>query len=278
MREVRFEVDGESVAGKLWEPAGEPKGQLVLVHGLLSQAAEFAEAGVRLAERGWRVLAVDQRGFGASGGERGIIRTSRATADVLGAVAWLRKEKPGVPVGLVGHSMGALFTLNALVADSSIRAAVVATPMWSVRAELGDAEFQMYRVAGALSRLKSRVGLGDLLVPYKYDYDRLFHDPDAARRAREQAFLVRQVNLRNYDEFMAMDSTQHAREVTQPTLVIVADYDRAVKREHSMRVYEALAGEKELATLPCGHSLWGDLESQRAIDLVEAWFERHLAA
>lgn len=278
MREVRYDVDGESVAGKLWEPkTTEARGSLVLVHGLLSQAAEYADAGPRLAELGWRVLGVDQRGFGASGGPRNVITEARATADVLAGVAWLRKEHPEAPVGIVGHSMGSVFALGALRADPSIRAGVLAAPMRTVRAELKDAEFQMYRVGDALSRLKSRLGLGPLHVPYKYDYERLFHDKAAARRAREMGFLVSHVNLANFDAFLAMDSERNARDVRQPVLVLLADHDRAVKRDSSLAVYRALAGPKELATLDCGHSVWSDRDSEAAVRHVDRWMGANLA-
>ena len=278
MREVRYEVDGESVAAKLWEPreGAHARGQVVLVHGLLSQAAEFMDLGPRLAEGGFRVLSVDQRGFGASGGARAIVTQARATADILGGVAWLRKEQPDLPVGLVGHSMGAVFTLRALAADETIRAGVLAAPMRRVRDELGDAEFLAYRAAIAASKAKERVGLGPIWVPYKYDYDRLFYDEAAAARAREQAFLVRKVNLGNAEEFLAMDSETEAGRVRQPVLVILADYDRAVKRANSLAVYNALAGPKELATLACGHSMFGDCDSDAAAAHVLRWMKQHL--
>ena len=276
MREVRIDVEGEHAAGALHEPAGAMRGQVVLVHGLLSHRGEFAELGARLAERGWRVLALDQRGFGASGGARGIITKERATADVLAAVAWLRKDAPGVPVGLVGHSMGSLFVLSALVADPSIGAAVLAAPMRTIRAELGSTEFLGYRLAAALSRAKTRVGLGPLVVPYKNRYEDLFLDAAAARRAKEAGFLSRDVSLANYEALLSMDSTVPARKVSRPVLVLLARHDKVIQEASSRAVYDALAGPKELVTLECGHSLFGDCEAEKAVAHVDRWMRAHL--
>lgn len=276
MREVRYEVEGEPVAGTLHEPEGEARGQLVLVHGLLSRALEFADAPARLAAKGWRVLGIDQRGFGASGGPRGVIAQERATADVLGAVAWLRKERPDLPVGLVGHSMGAVFVLDAMASDAGVGAAVLAAPMRTVRGELGQAEFLGYRAAAALSRAKQRAGLGPLRVPYKNRYRDLFHDAEAARRAERAGFLVDSVSLANYEALMGMDAVASARRVRQPVLVVVAQFDKVVKAASSLAVYEALAGPKELATLACGHSLFGDCEAESAAGHVDRWMRAHL--
>src|SRR5512132_1142744 len=60
------------VHGYAWRhPA--PAAALVLVHGLQSHALWFAEAGQLLVDRGLSVYAVDRRGSGSSGGERGHI-------------------------------------------------------------------------------------------------------------------------------------------------------------------------------------------------------------
>jgi len=276
VQEVRFDVEGESVAGSLHEPSGPAKGQLVLVHGFLSQRTEFADAPAKLAQKGWRALAIDQRGFGASGGPRGVLSGPRATADTLAAVAWLRKERPDLPVGLVAHSMGAVFGTAALAAEPTIRAAVLAAPMRTVRAELGSGEFLGYRVANALSRAKARVGLGPLVVPYKNRYKDLFLDPAAAKRAEEAGFLSATVSLGNYDALLAMDSVASARKLRQPTLVILAKHDKAVKHASSRAVFDALAGPKEIVEIESGHSMFGDARADEAVDLVDRWMARHL--
>lgn len=276
MREVRFELDGESVSGRLFEPATAPRGQVVLVHGLLSQSLEFGDLPEKLAAQGWRVFGLDQRGFGASGGARGIITQERATADVLAAVAWLRNDQPKLPVALVGHSMGSVFALQALATDPTIKTAVLGAPMHTVRSELSAPEYAMYRTLHAFSRLTAMTPFGPVKVPYKYDYDRLFYDKDAAARAWEHPFLHPTVDLTNVPSMLAMDSAKVAAMVKQPVLVILGEHDRAVKRTSSMAVYDKLAGPKEIVTLACGHSMWADVESAKAAEHVDRWLRAHL--
>jgi alpha-beta hydrolase superfamily lysophospholipase len=205
------------------------------------------------------------------------VTQERATADVLAAVAFLRRDGPALPTALVGHSMGAVFTVRALAADPTIRAAVLAAPMRTVRAEITSIEYAGYRGLHAVSRLTSRTPLGPVRVPYKYDYGRLFADPEAAERARQSGFLVRTVDLSNVPAFLAMDASRDAARVRQPVLVILATHDRAVRRASSMAVFGALAGPKELAEIDSGHSMWTDRSAAKAIDLVDAWLQAQLS-
>jgi len=279
MADVTFRVDGEAVAGTLCEPAddGTPvKGALVLMHGLLSQRSEFSDAPERFASRGWRALAIDARGFGASSGKRGRIHQARMVADVLGAVRYLRDLAPDLPIGLVGHSMGASAVLGAMVEDKAIAAAVLGAPMWTIRAELGEGEFFAYRAGNAASRLKAKLGLGGLVIPYRVDYADLFDDPDAVARARKTRFLSANVNLDNYDDLMGLDCEPLARQVERPVAVILGRNDKVVRPSSSRRVHMALAGEKTLVELDCGHSLFGDHRADEAVAHADAWFSRHL--
>lgn len=278
MREIRFEVDGESVAGALYETKAKPLGQVVLVHGFLSQRAEFADLGERLAEKGWRALAIDTRGFGASGGPRGRVSAPRAIADVKAALRWLDAEQPGLPLGLIGHSMGACFVLGAMATDPSVKAAVLAAPMQSVRAEVGGAEFHGYKVARAISNLGESLGLPSIKVPYKYREKMLFKDPEAVKRAEAAGFLGRTIDLANFNDLLEMDSRRYAAHVRRPVLVILGEHDRAVKHTSSRSVYDALAGERELVTLDAGHSMFGDSEAPTAIGHVDHWLRKHLLA
>lgn len=280
MREVRFEVDGETVAGSLHEPAGTPRGHLVLVHGFLSQRGEFGDAAERLAQRGWRVLAIDSRGFGASGGPRGRIGAARAIGDVKAALEWLARDRPGLPAGIVAHSMGTCFALGALAQGADAKAVVLAAPMSNVRAEVGQAEFLGYKAARAASNLAERIGLGPIAVPYKYREKDLFVDAEAARRAEAAGFLGRKISLANFNDLLsdAMDSRTYAPRVRQPALVILAKHDRAVKRASSLSVHDALGGPKELVEVDSGHSMFGDRDAASVLGHIDRWMGRHLLA
>lgn len=98
--------DAVELATQEWPPtqAGPDGAPLaVLVHGLTGWHRTWWRVGPALAERGWRVVAIDQRGHGHSPRINGYATVGDLAAD-LGAVI----ERLGAPADVViGHSLGA---------------------------------------------------------------------------------------------------------------------------------------------------------------------------
>jgi pimeloyl-ACP methyl ester carboxylesterase len=106
-RVVRFSTDdGVRLSGEL---RGSGPTGVVLAHMFPTDRTSWAELGSLLADRGYRSLAFDFRGYGGSGGERDIPEIWR---DVLAAIDALRDR--GVRrIVLVGASMGGTASLIA---------------------------------------------------------------------------------------------------------------------------------------------------------------------
>jgi pimeloyl-ACP methyl ester carboxylesterase len=94
----------------------------VLVHGVTSSSRTWWRVGPALAERGFRVLAVDLRGHGSSPRAAAGLSLADLAGDVAETVAAATAGPPGpatrtAPVDLlVGHSLGALVALELVAA------------------------------------------------------------------------------------------------------------------------------------------------------------------
>jgi pimeloyl-ACP methyl ester carboxylesterase len=89
----------------------------VLVHGVTSSSRTWWRVGPALADRGYRVLAVDLRGHGASPRAEAGLSAADLADDVAETVGAVTAGSPGMaaqpPVDLlVGHSLGALVALE----------------------------------------------------------------------------------------------------------------------------------------------------------------------
>ena len=94
--------------GYVWLPP-EPTRVLILIHGYAEHAGRYDEMAMYFAQRGFAVHAFDQVGHGRTAGARGHVdRFDRLTDEVARFVDLVKLDHPGLPVVLLGHSMGGL--------------------------------------------------------------------------------------------------------------------------------------------------------------------------
>ncbi len=121
---VDFQSGDVSIAAYRWDPEGEPRGIAQITHGMGEHALRYARVADALTGAGYVVYAQDHRGHGrtaASDDELGVIGAEGWTELVadLGQLSELaRKAHPGLPLVLIGHSMGS-FAAQQYVLDHS---------------------------------------------------------------------------------------------------------------------------------------------------------------
>jgi acylglycerol lipase len=104
--EVEFDGARERVHVRRWA-AHAPERIVVLVHGYAEHAGRYDPVADALVADGATVAAPDHVGHGRTGGERGLIPDfDEVVRDVRAVCERERAEQPGLPVVLVGHSMG----------------------------------------------------------------------------------------------------------------------------------------------------------------------------
>ena len=107
--------DGRFAGGRLyyrvWD-APDPKALVVLAHGFAEHSGRYAHVAEPLVGAGFTTWALDHHGHGLSDGDRGDARSpDEAVADMDSLVDMAVAERPGLPVFLVGHSMGGLLAI-----------------------------------------------------------------------------------------------------------------------------------------------------------------------
>ena len=126
--------DGFVLPMRAWLPDQQPvRAAVVALHGFNDYSAAFDSAGRRFADVGIATYAYDQRGFGATRAPGIWAGTDTLVADARAAVALVRAKHPGVPVYLMGESMGGAVTLATLTrrgAPTVDGAILVAPAVW----------------------------------------------------------------------------------------------------------------------------------------------------
>ena len=168
-------ADGTEVFVYKWSSDGAPRAVVQIAHGMGEHAARYRRLGEALNAAGYVVYANDHRGHGRTAGavERqgnlGDGGWAGLVSDIgeLGALA--RREHPGIPLVLLGHSMGS-FALQGYLLDHSadIDAAVLS----------GTSAIDVIAVGIDPSADVDLSAFNAPFEPSRTDYDWLSRDPD----------------------------------------------------------------------------------------------------
>ncbi len=136
-----------------WLPPAPPKAVLLLVHGVGEHSGRYHWLAERLTAQGVAVHGWDQRGHGLSAGRRGHVRSWSDYSADLQLCLEQGSRRPGdpAPLFLLGHSMGALVALHAVLHRSLPLAGLVISGVPLQPA--GVAKSHLVMLAQVLARL-----------------------------------------------------------------------------------------------------------------------------
>ncbi len=148
MKTERIAADGTRLVTRTWDPSGAPRSVIVLVHGLAEHSGRYEHVAALLTGRGHAVRATDLRGFGESGGRRAFVKSWDEYLDDL-AVDLAAARTAGVPLVLLGHSMGGLVALSYVLSDRPKPDLLVLSAP-ALDADISAAKKQAARVLGSI--------------------------------------------------------------------------------------------------------------------------------
>ncbi len=129
--------DGTQLATVRWQPTtGEPRGVIVLMHGLKDHSRNYVRFADRLVAAGYEVYAFDLRGHGRSAGPRAApAQWNHYTDDLDLFLAAVERRSPDKKLFLFGHSMGgAIATLVALDHQPKLAGLILSAPALAIDA------------------------------------------------------------------------------------------------------------------------------------------------
>ncbi|XP_072454438.1 monoglyceride lipase isoform X5 [Notamacropus eugenii] len=124
-------ADGQYLFCRYWKPKEMPRGLVFISHGAGEHCGRYDDLAQMLTELDLLVFAHDHVGHGQSEGERMIVSDFHVfVRDVFQHVDLMQKDHPGLPIFLLGHSMGgAIAILTASERPSSFSGMVLISPL-----------------------------------------------------------------------------------------------------------------------------------------------------
>ena len=259
-----------------WRPGpgpGAPRAVLVNLHGLGDHSGLYAALVEALPQRGIAVHAYDHRGHGRSDGQRAFIRSWSEYLDDLGAfLDVIAAEEPGVPVFLLGNSLGGLIALDfAISRRSPLRGVAAASPPLGA---VGVPPLLM-----ALGRVLSRAW-PRFSLEVGMDLTGLARDPAiAAALVADPLFHRRGTARLSTEVTAAIDRVQrNAGRLELPVLLLHGGADRMVPPGGTREFFARLtAADRTFREYPHAfHALFADLDADVVIRDLAGWIEARL--
>jgi alpha-beta hydrolase superfamily lysophospholipase len=242
---------------------------LLLVHGYGEHSGRYEHVGAWFAARGCAVHAFDHQGHGRSTGARCHVRRFGDFPDDLGIVqTWVAAEHPGLPLFLVGHSMGGLIVAaHARERRPDVAGAVLSGPALALGEDLPRGRLLAARL---LRRLAPR-----LSIPAGLDPDGLSRDPSVVRAYVEDPLVHDRMTLSLATELTAAveRTAAGARDVGIPMLLLHGAADPLCPAEASRAFHAALPpGDSALHIYPeLRHEIFNEPERESIFEDLIGW-------
>jgi acylglycerol lipase len=263
-------ADGTRIAYRGWPKAG-AQITFAVVHGLGEHAGRYAAFAGAMAQRGMGTYAVDLRGHGKSGGQRGHVDSwSQWTDDVAAFVRHVESVSAGEVIPL-GHSFGGAALLSTALAGKVAKSKrfVLSSPALKVKAAVPQ-----WKVS--LGKLTSRF-VPTLALSNEVDAGTLSRIPEVVEAYRNDSLVHSKISSRLYTEWQhaIKDIHDRAGSIRIPFLILAGTADGLIDPAGSEELHRRAPDISELHLLEGRyHEPFNDIGSDEVFSIIERWVAR----
>lgn len=256
-------------------PLGRPKAILLCVHGLGLHSGSYEQFAKTMTARGYSVYAVDVRGFGSWMAAKGREKCDfkHCSDDVVSTLNVLRMANPGVPVFLLGESMGGAIALDVAseyptLIDGLISAVPAAERFKSKRTDL---KVFLHLLTG-----NRKMNVEQTVV------NQATADPNLREEWKDDPLDRMQLSAGELMQFQAFmnDNHERAKKIDHmPVLLVQGGKDKLVKAEGTEEIFKDLVTpDKKLAMVNgAEHLVYEEGQfSKEVIELTDNWITQRL--
>ncbi len=263
--------DNVSLATRTWL-AEEPVAIMVALHGFNDYSNAFEETATFLMAKGVSTYAYDQRGFGESGELGTWAGTETYVQDLRDFCAYLRQLHPGLPLYVMGESMGGAITMVAFTSEQKpdADAVILAAPAVWARSTMPWYQRLALFIGAHLFPWASFTGEGVVTVTPSDNRDMLIalsKDPLVIKGTKVSA-MYGLTNL--MDEALASSAKFEV-----PALIMIGDLDEIVPNRPSALMVEQLPQNnktRKIVVYQDGyHMILRDLQAEVVWADIAAW-------
>jgi alpha-beta hydrolase superfamily lysophospholipase len=276
--ELFFAGLDRNLQGRLWMPGdGQLRGCVVMVHGLGEHGQRYRTLAADLNQAGWAALTADLPGHGESPGRRGHIPSYRRMLVEVSTFLQAAADRfAGLPLVLLGHSMGGNLAANYILRRKEV-AASAPDPIALV---LSGAMFLPQNPPPRPHIFAA--WLTGYLLPWwtiraPVDSSKLTRDQSIVKAIREDPLMHNRLSLYLGTQLLAQGrhALDHAQRIDLPTLVMHGEED-PITSYRASESFALRAGDQATFVSFPGmlHEIFHEPDREIVIDLMVKWMDR----
>lgn len=247
-----------------------PRAIIIVVHGLCEHSGRYNYVAARFNAFGYSVYRFDNRGHGRSGGERGYIDNfNELIDDAEKVVDMVKQENPGLPVFMLGHSLGGFITAaHAVKYPGRLAGQVLSGAASMIQPMLAGLE-------GVDFSATARAPIANTLT------DIVCRDPQVVQDYKDDP-----LNLKEFTTWLMSESLlRGARWLMNnhsayncPCLILHGGGDQIVAPDASRYLYEHISSKDKELKIYDGlyHEIMNEPEKDTVLEDIHQWLEKRI--
>ncbi|MEI6987385.1 MAG: lysophospholipase [Rhodospirillaceae bacterium] len=269
--------DGYRLPLRVWRPDGAITAVVLALHGFNDYSNAYANVGPTLARHGIHAYAYDQRGFGATL-QHGIWPGgSTLISDLETVTALLLRRHPGVPLYLLGESMGGAVVITALARplppDSPLSrvagTVLVAPAVWGHRAMAPPLRLALWLTNALLPGIT-------MSAPRELNI-RPSDNIEMLRAYSRDPLVIKATRVDTMNGLVELmgDALEAAPDFHTPALILYGVHEQILPRAAVARMLKSLPNDHQrIAVYPNGwHMMLRDRQGEAVIVDIISWLK-----
>ena len=266
---------GQSIYYQFWLPEGNVKASMVIIHGLHEHCGRYQHLAAYFTEKGYAVYGLDFPGHGKSAGPRSYIDSYLDFINPIETyLEMIQDWQPGLPIYIVGHSMGGLLSATYLtIHPQLVDGAILSGSLVKVPEYVSDFTLRLGKILAVILPNFRIVSI---------DSEGLSKDPAVVQAYIDDPLVFTgKATVRISNEInRAIDLVERkGSAIKQPVLILHGSEDRVCDPSWSQYLYDLVSSPDKKLLIYDGlyHEIYNEPEAKKVFADVLNWLERRTA-